>query len=87
MNRIELPSTPEEVKLPLAVIAGIIVTTTALVIACLKPPLTSTPVATDMNIGATVTKTATPRAPEVSMARPSITGPAPLPLEMQGLPG
>jgi hypothetical protein len=37
--------------------------------------------------GQTVTVTKAPSAPETSHAKPSVTGPAPLPPEEQGLPG
>jgi hypothetical protein len=40
-----------------------------------------------MSTGATTTKTTAPSTLPVPMARPSITGPAPLPPEEQGLPG
>ena len=38
-------------------------------------------------IGQTVTPSTPPPAPLVSQAKPTLTGPAPLPLEEQGLPG
>jgi hypothetical protein len=41
----------------------------------------------DMTTGVTVTKSTAPSQLEVSVAVPNITGPAPLPSEMQGLPG
>jgi hypothetical protein len=37
--------------------------------------------------GQTVTTTTPPPEPSVSEAKPSVTGPAPLPSEEQGLPG
>ena len=37
--------------------------------------------------GETVTKAKPPSAPPTSKAKPSVTGPAPLPPEEQGLPG
>ena len=40
-----------------------------------------------MQTGVTVTQTVTPGAPLIEQAAPSITGPAPLPVEEQGLPG
>ncbi|MDX1890340.1 hypothetical protein [Mycolicibacterium sp. 050158] len=40
-----------------------------------------------MNIGTTSTVTTAPAAPPIPMAQPSIKGPAPLPVEEQGLPG
>jgi hypothetical protein len=40
-----------------------------------------------MQTGVTVTQTVTPDAPLIEQAAPSITGPAPLPVEEQGLPG
>ena len=46
-------------------------------------PVTAPPATT----GQTVTATKAPSAPETSHAKPSVTGPAPLPPEEQGLPG
>jgi hypothetical protein len=40
-----------------------------------------------MSTGVTVTQTTAARQPLVPMAEPSIKGPAPLPVEEQGLPG
>jgi hypothetical protein len=37
--------------------------------------------------GETITKAAPPSAPPTSKAKPSVTGPAPLPPEEEGLPG
>jgi hypothetical protein len=42
----------------------------------------------EMSTGVTVTEeSVAPSAPETSLAAPGIKGPAPLPLEEQGLPG
>ncbi|MGH3582351.1 MAG: hypothetical protein ACRDUB_12260 [Mycobacterium sp.] len=41
----------------------------------------------DMQLGTTVTPTAPANAPAIAKAEPAIKGPAPLPIEMQGLPG
>ena len=41
----------------------------------------------EMQTGVTITQGATPNSPAVVKAVPSITGPAPLPVEEQGLPG
>ena len=40
-----------------------------------------------MSTGSTSTVTTAPTAPAVPVAQPSIKGPAPLPVEEQGLPG
>jgi hypothetical protein len=40
-----------------------------------------------MSIGTTSTVTTAPSAPAIPVAEPAIKGPAPLPLEEQGLPG
>lgn len=40
-----------------------------------------------MSTGVTSTVTTAPAAPPIPMAEPSIKGPAPLPVEEQGLPG
>jgi hypothetical protein len=51
-------------------------------------PGSSGPVPTPhATIGETVTTTTPPTEPSVSEAKPSVTGPAPLPSEEQGLPG
>lgn len=42
---------------------------------------------TEMQVGATSTVTTAPSAPAVQQAVPQIKGPAPLPVEEQGLPG
>ena len=48
----------------------------------------SGPVSTsEATTGQTVTTTTPPPTPSVSEAKPSVTGPAPLPTEEQGLPG
>ncbi len=53
-----------------------------------QEPLKLSPVtAPPATPGHTVTATKAPSAPETSRAKPSITGPAPLPPEEQGLPG
>jgi hypothetical protein len=41
----------------------------------------------DMTTGVTITQSVSPTEPQTSKAVPSITGPAPLPPEEQGLPG
>lgn len=41
----------------------------------------------DMQLGTTVTPTAPANAPAIAKAEPAIKGPAPLPIEEQGLPG
>jgi hypothetical protein len=41
----------------------------------------------DMTTGVTVTVSPAPNEPALPMATPDIKGPAPLPLEEQGLPG
>lgn len=43
--------------------------------------------ASPMQTGVTITPSNPAQAPEVPMATPGIKGPAPLPLEEQGLPG
>jgi hypothetical protein len=40
-----------------------------------------------MSTGTTSTVTTAPGTPPIPMAQPSIKGPAPLPVEEQGLPG
>jgi hypothetical protein len=40
-----------------------------------------------MSTGTTSTVTTAPGVPPIPMAVPGIRGPAPLPVEMQGLPG
>ena len=53
-----------------------------------QEPFTLSPVtAPSATTGQTVTATKAPSAPETSHAKPSVTGPAPLPPEEQGLPG
>ncbi len=44
-------------------------------------------VGSPMTSGATTVKSTAPSAPQIPMAVPQITGPAPLPPEEQGLPG
>jgi hypothetical protein len=45
------------------------------------------PTTSPATIGQTVTATVPPTAAPISEAKPSVTGPAPLPPEEQGLPG
>lgn len=53
-----------------------------------QAPFTASPVtAPHATTGQTVTKTKSPSTPEISRAKPQMTGPAPLPPEEQGLPG
>ncbi|GLP73954.1 hypothetical protein TUM20983_10640 [Mycobacterium antarcticum] len=41
----------------------------------------------EMSTGTTTTVTTAPGTPPIPLAEPAIKGPAPLPLEEQGLPG
>jgi len=74
---------------PLTMIAaGVVVTAGALAAAIVQgSPASDAVAAPSMSTGATVTATNPPSAAPVSVAVPSIKGPAPLPPEEQGLPG
>lgn len=75
-------------KLLTVIAASAVVSAAAIVAAALQGPTGTTSVADPtMSTGATVTATTAPPAPEVASAEPEITGPAPLPIEEQGLPG
>jgi hypothetical protein len=50
-------------------------------------PDTGTLAGSDMTTGVTVTATTAPSGMPIPLAQPGIKGPAPLPLEEQGLPG
>jgi hypothetical protein len=50
-------------------------------------PSSDTITAGDMTTGETITATTAPTAAPIPMAKPDIKGPAPLPVEEQGLPG
>jgi F0F1-type ATP synthase membrane subunit c/vacuolar-type H+-ATPase subunit K len=73
---------------PFAVIgAGAAITAAALGAAILQGPSGSDVAGTDMSTGVTVTATTPGSRASIPQAQPSITGPAPLPPEEQGLPG
>jgi hypothetical protein len=53
-----------------------------------QEPITPGPVTTpEATTGETITTTTPPSTPETTVATPSVTGPAPLPPEEEGLPG
>lgn len=70
-----------------AIVGGLAVTAAAVVGAIAQSAPESGPLAGDMSTGVTVTATNPPSEASVPAAEPEITGPAPLPLEEQGLPG
>ena len=73
---------------PLAVIIGsVAVTAAAITVAVLQGSANSETFAGDMSTGVTVTATTAPSEAPIPVAAPAIKGPAPLPLEEQGLPG
>ena len=77
------------IKKPLAIIGGsAVIAAAALAGAILQGPSGSDALAgSDMSTGVTVTATTAPSGMPIPVAQPSIKGPAPLPLEEQGLPG
>ena len=58
----------------------------AIAIAVAQGPAASS-LAGEMQTGVTVTNSAAPSAAKIPVAVPEIKGPAPLPLEQQGVPG
>lgn len=70
-----------------AIIGGIAVTAAAIVAGVLQGSTDSETFAGDMSTGVTVTATTGPSEAPIPKAEPAIKGPAPLPPEMQGLPG
>jgi len=74
---------------PLAVIgAGVAVTAAALAASVLQgAPDSGTMAGSGMSTGVTITAATAVSAQQIPAAVPSIKGPAPLPLEEQGLPG
>jgi hypothetical protein len=73
---------------PLAVIgAGAAITAAALVAAILQGASGSAMAGPEMSTGVTVTATTAATEVPIPQAQPSIKGPAPLPIEEQGLPG
>lgn len=70
-----------------AIVGGLAVTAAAVVGAIAQSTPDSGPLAGDMSTGVTVTATNPPSEASVPAAEPEIKGPAPLPVEEQGLPG
>jgi hypothetical protein len=80
--------TAREVKPLAAILGGVAVTAAAIAIAVFQGSTDSETFAGgEMSTGVTVTATTAPSEAPIPMAQPGIKGPAPLPLEMQGLPG
>jgi hypothetical protein len=79
--------TAREAKPFAAIVGSIAVTAAAIVAAVLQGSTDSETFAGDMSTGVTVTATTAPSNAPIPMAEPAIKGPAPLPIEMQGLPG
>ncbi|MDP9165334.1 MAG: hypothetical protein M3O32_04630 [Actinomycetota bacterium] len=71
----------------LAAIAGGALVTAGIVGATIAQAAPGTIADSGMMTGTTTTVTTAPGTPPVPMAEPSIKGPAPLPVEEQGLPG
>ena len=76
-----------EAKPLAAIVGGVAVTVAAIVGAVLQGTSDSQTFAGDMSTGVTVTATKAPSEAPIPAAEPAIKGPAPLPPEMQGLPG
>ncbi len=70
-----------------AVVAGGAMVSLGIVGASIAHAATGGVAGSTMSTGSTSTVTTAPKAPPIPMAEPSIKGPAPLPLEEQGLPG
>jgi hypothetical protein len=70
-----------------AAIAGGAMVTLGIVGATLAQATPGAVADSEMSTGTTSTVTTAPAAPPIPMAVPGIKGPAPLPLEEQGLPG
>lgn len=71
----------------LAAIAGGALVTAGIVGATIAQAAPGTIADSEMMTGTTTTVTTAPGTPPIPMAEPSIKGPAPLPVEEQGLPG
>lgn len=80
-------TTARQIKPLAAIVGGIAVTVAAIAAAVLQGSTDSDTFAGDMSTGVTVTAGTAPSEAPIPMAEPAIKGPAPLPLEMQGLPG
>jgi hypothetical protein len=74
-----------EIRLLSAIVASAVVGVGAVVVATTEPRDSAS--GSTMQTGMTETATTPPTEPAVGKAAPSVTGPAPLPKEEQGLPG
>jgi hypothetical protein len=79
--------TARQAKPVAAIIGGAAVAVLALAAAVVQGSADSQPFAGDMSTGVTVTATTAPSEVPIPAAEPAIKGPAPLPVEEQGLPG
>jgi hypothetical protein len=70
-----------------AAIAGGAMVTLGIVGATIAQAAPGSVADSQMSTGTTSTVTTAPNTPPIPMAQPSIKGPAPLPVEEQGLPG
>ena len=70
-----------------AAIAGGAMVTVGIVGATIAQAAPGTIADSEMSTGTTSTVTTAPASPPIPLAEPSIKGPAPLPVEEQGLPG
>lgn len=79
--------TARQAKPLAAIIGAAAVTAAAVAAAVIQGPADSQTFAGDMSTGVTVTATTAPSEAPIPAAAPAIKGPAPLPVEEQGLPG
>lgn len=79
--------TATEAKSLAAIIGSVAVTAAVITVAVLQGSAGAETFAGDMSTGVTVTASAPPSEASVPAASPEIKGPAPLPVEEQGLPG
>ncbi|BDX30531.1 hypothetical protein TUM20985_10780 [Mycobacterium antarcticum] len=70
-----------------AAIAGGAMVTVGIVVTTIAQAAPGAAADSEMLTGTTSTVTTAPSTPPIPLAEPSIKGPAPLPVEMQGLPG
>jgi hypothetical protein len=74
-----------EIRLVSAIVASAAIGVGAVVVAATEPSHSAS--GSTMQTGVTETATTPPTEPATSKAAPTVTGPAPLPSEEQGLPG
>ncbi|MET4428706.1 hypothetical protein ABIA65_001999 [Mycolicibacterium sp. 624] len=79
--------TAREPKSIAVIVGSVAVAAAAITVGVLQGSANSETFAGDMSTGVTVTATTAPSEAPIPAAAPAITGPAPLPLEEQGLPG